>query len=397
MIDKDHPSETWIADLRTRFPCEAEVDWVLTRKLRNRAGAAYTPVKLDQLCAAVTDLLNAELHDAFEVKNPRWLSGGASKLQMAFELDWHQPGVGRTTTPLVLRMEPAASIVETSRLREFELIKAFEGIVPVPPVFWVDREGKYLPYPALIYGFAKGVTKPSTAASGVSGTGINFGVELRKTLSKQFVEQLAAIHTFDWSKAQLSSFSVPAKNSTEGVEWQINWWERVWTEDANEEVPLMRFAAKWMRANMPIIDHVSLLHGDYRSGNFLFTEENSQISAWLDWETGHLGDRHEDIAYSICKPWGHMAEDGKTFLVCGMMSEPEFYEAYEKASGLSVDKKRLNFYRILNAYKLNSIALATAYRAVAGGKTHQDIVLGCVMGASYLFMDDLRQTLEEVA
>src|SRR5690606_40218432 len=139
MIDKDHPSETWIADLRTRFPCEAEVDWVLTRKLRNRAGAAYTPVKLDQLCDAVTDLLNAELHDAFEVKNPRWLSGGASKLQMAFDLDWHQPGVGRTTTPLVLRMEPAASIVETSRLREFELIKAFEGIVPVPPVFWVDR------------------------------------------------------------------------------------------------------------------------------------------------------------------------------------------------------------------------------------------------------------------
>src|SRR5690606_1019907 len=103
-----------------------------------------------------------------------------------------------------------------------------------------------------------------------------------------------AIHTFDWSKAQLSSFSLPAKNSTEGVEWQINWWERVWTEDANEEVPLMRFAAKWMRANMPAIDHVSLLHGDYRSGNFLFTEENSQISAWLDWETGHLGDRHED-------------------------------------------------------------------------------------------------------
>jgi hypothetical protein len=38
MIDKDHPSSEWIEALRRRYPCEQEVDRVLTRKLARRAG-----------------------------------------------------------------------------------------------------------------------------------------------------------------------------------------------------------------------------------------------------------------------------------------------------------------------------------------------------------------------
>jgi hypothetical protein len=70
---------------------------------------------------------------------------------------------------------------------------------------------------------------------------------------------------------------------------------------------------------MPALDHISIVHGDYRTGNFLFTEHNNRISALLDWEMGHLGDRHLDLAWATNPTLGHMAEDGKTFLCGGFL------------------------------------------------------------------------------
>ena len=36
---------------------------------------------------------------------------------------------------------------------------------PVPPTYWYDADGEFYPYPAMIYGFAEGVAKPSATTS----------------------------------------------------------------------------------------------------------------------------------------------------------------------------------------------------------------------------------------
>jgi aminoglycoside phosphotransferase (APT) family kinase protein len=395
-IDKSHPTPEWIAQLRQRFPCETEIDRILTRKLKRRAGPPYTPVSLETLVKGTEALLGSELKDGFEITEAKWLSGGASKLQMSFRLKWNQPDVGLTTTLMVLRMEPSESLVETSRLREFQIIKAMEGTIPVPPAFWVDADGSYLPYPAIVYGFAAGVTKPTNVVSNVSGLGTDLGPILRPILAPQFVDCLARIHRFDWSRANLSAFDKPTPGTTEAAEWQLNYWERVLEEDINEDVPLMRMALSWLRNNMPVADHISVIHGDYRTGNFLYTEHDNRISCWLDWEMAHLGDRHEDIAWVHNVTYGHYAEDGKTFLICGMMPETEFCAAYEKASDLPIDRERLRYYKIKNAFQIATIALATPYRVAGGGKSHQDILVAWIMGAAYPILSDLRVLLEEV-
>lgn len=395
VVDKDRPTHEWIEHLRHAFPCEKEIDRILVRKLKRRAGPPYAPVTLEMLVGGVQSLLRQKLSTPFEVQEARWLSGGASKLQMAFTLSWNRPDVGRTSTPMVLRMEPSESIVETSRLREFQLIHAFEEELPVPQAHWVDVEGTFFPYPAIIYEFATGVTKPAHAASGVSGLGTNYGADLRPLLGPQFVEHLALIHTWDWRNADLSAFDVPAIG-TQAAEWQLNWWERVWEEDANEDVPLMRLAMGWMRSNMPHNDRISVVHADYRSGNFLYDEESRKITAWLDWELGHLGDRHEDIAWVSNSVFGHYAEDGKTFLVCGLMSEDAFYEAYEKASGLTVNRQSIKFYQLFNAYKCVVLSLATGSRIARLGKTHQDILVAWLVGVGYPILEQMRSILEEV-
>lgn len=394
-VDKNRPGAEWIAHLRQRYPCETELDRVLTRKLERRAGPPFEKVTLDTLQSGTEALIRSQIGGDFTLSKARWLSGGASKLQMAFVLDWDQPGVGRTSTPMVLRMEPSEAITETSRLREFQVIKAMEGVVPVPPTFWMDPYGDYLPYPAIVYGFAQGVAKPTAGAGGPSGVSTFIRPEIRPVLGKQFIDLLAATHTFDWRNADLSAYDVP-ELGTQSVEWNLNHWERVWEEDANEDVPLMRLAMSWLRRNMPPVDHLSLVHGDYRVGNFLFTEPDYRITAVLDWELAYFGDHHEDLAWAAKSPFGHLAEDGKTFLVGGLMTLAEFGERYEQASGLSVNHKTLQYYDILNSYKCMAITLATGIRAPSNGKTHQDVLVGWLAGISYPLLEDLRTQLEKV-
>ena len=395
-LDKNRPSAAWIAELREKFPCEPTVDRVLVRKLQRRAGPPYKQMALGTLVEGVRQLLNDELKEPFELANPRWLTGGASKIHMAFELTWNMPGVGRTTRSLVLRMEPAESTAEASRLREFQIIKAFESVIPVPEVFWVDEDGKYLPYPAVICGFITGVTKPTDLPPDLSaGLAPYFPPALRPVLGDQFIDCLAKIHTRDWRKADLSTMAAPALG-TQAAEWQLNWWERVWEEDVHEDVPLMRLAMAWLREHIPTLDRVSIIHGDYRTGNFLYTEHDNRISAILDWELGHLGDRHEDLAYAAMPIFGSHIDDGKTFLIGGFIPAQEFYAAYEKASGLSVDPATINYYTILNAYKLVAIALATMYRIAVCGKTHHDVLMTWMLGVSYPMLEFLRVKMEEV-
>ncbi len=394
-VDKNHPSASWIEDMRRQFPCETEIDRVLTRKLLRRAGPAYAPVSLETLVAGVEALLRKRLPDDFRISHAKWMTGGASKIQMSFRLEWNAPGIGRTETPLILRMEPYASIAETSRRREYQLIKALSGHIPVPPVYWSDAEAEFLPYPAIIFEFVAGVTKPSDGASGVSGIGTTFPPEVRATLSRQFVDIMAAMHNFNWRDAELDTFDKPPLG-TAVAELQLNWWQRVWEEDSHEDVPLLRLALAWMRQNLPVLDHVSVVHGDYRTGNFLYDEESSRITAVLDWETGHLGDRHEDLAYMTIAPYRQLASDGKTNILGGLMTEEDLYEAYEKASGLSVNPASIKFYKVLNALKLASVVLATGYRSSHCAKTHQDVVLAWVMGFAPVMLDDMRNTLEEI-
>jgi aminoglycoside phosphotransferase (APT) family kinase protein len=393
-LDKDLPSEEWIGDIRRRYRCEAEIDRILTRKLRRRAGPGYHAVTLEQLSSGVVKLLKSELSEPFEISDISWLSGGASKVQMLFKLT-RQRSDGPLAEWMVLRMEPSESVVETSRLREFQLMNAFKGLIPVPSVHWIDTEGEFLPYPAMICGFSSGVTKPSSGTSRVSGMGINFGVDQRASIGQQFIDHLSIVHTQDFRTMDLSAFEIPLAG-VNAAEWQLNWFERVWEEDCGQAVPLMQLAAHWMRSHLPVTDRLSVVHADFRSGNFLYTEEDGRISAWLDWELGHIGDRHEDLAWIANSAFGHLAEDGKTFLVSGLMSLPELFAAYEKASGLPVIPETFKFYQIFNAYKCVVIDAATCFRVARGGKSHQDILVAWLSGLAPMVMGELRSLLEEV-
>ncbi|HEY5857794.1 MAG TPA: phosphotransferase family protein [Aldersonia sp.] len=393
---RDNPPKSFISDMRQRFPVDTELDAILVRKMERRSESSYQRVTLDEFGHYLDALLRANIAGDYSVSDVRWLAGGASKMQMRFTLDWTDPERGEVKDTLVVRMDPSESLNATSRKQEAEILSAVNGVVPVPRVRWLDDTGRWFPEPALVYDFASGVTKPTETETGsVSGLGTVFGTQLREQLGVQFVDQLAALHAIDVNTLQLTHFDRPQPGTTQAAEWKLNQYQRVWEEDRGEDFPLMDVAAQWLRRNVPVVDHVSIIHGDYRSGNFLFDEDSGAITAWLDWEYCHLGDRHRDLAWATDATFGHTDPATGDYLVCGLFTEGEFLRRYEASSGFTVDLDRLAYYKISNTFQLIVATLATAYRVARLGKTHQDVLLAWVEGMVPVLSRQLLDLLKE--
>jgi aminoglycoside phosphotransferase (APT) family kinase protein len=396
LIERDHISADEADRLRLRYPTERETEQLLARRTSRRGLPSYVRPTLTEFATHLRRFLDAHVDGGYALTDLRWFTGGVSKIQMGFSLEWTADGQARRQR-MVARMEPAESLNATSRVREFELLRAFVGTIPVPETFWVDGQGEWFPEPSMIYAYADGVTKPSGSTTGqVTGLGTSFGHRYRELLAPQFMSALGAIHTFDISRAYLSSMDVPSVGSPDAALWQLNRARRVWEEDRGEDFPLMELAGGWLERNAPALDQVSVVHGDFRSGNFLFDEPSGKITAWLDWERGHLGDRHRDLAWTTQSTFGHWDESGKQYLVCGLVPLDEFYDEYEKISGLPVDLERLQYYRILNSYQIVVALLGTAFRVVRLNKSHQGLLIARLRGQVASVADDLAILLDEV-
>jgi aminoglycoside phosphotransferase (APT) family kinase protein len=80
------------------------------------------------------------------------------------------------------------------------------------------------------------------------------------------------------------------------------------------------------------------VHGDFRDGNFIVGEEG--IRCVLDWEIGQSGDPMQDLGWVCVKTWRF----GGKKPVGGFGTREDLFEAYEKASGHSVDPAHVRFW-----------------------------------------------------
>lgn len=379
-IDKRYFSDEQIAVIRRKWTVERTIDECLTRKLERRRGDDYALPALPELTDRLSRWLQDEIRSSARAENLKRIPGGGSKEMFFFDLV-----DGEDRQRRVLRMNPGESIVETHRLREFQVMKAMQGIVPVPEMICVDADGGRLGQSALVCGFVSGVAKSKRPVRGgnVSGIGVGFPAELRAPLFTQFVDHLAAIHGFDWRAAEFSALDAPTPGTTEAVLWNLNSWRRIWEEDSLEDHPVITLAAQWLAAHAPVCDDVRLVHNDYRNGNFLFDDDNADITAILDWEMAHLADVHEDLAWVLFPGFASADENG-TPLVCGLAPREAFLERYQAASGITPDPARLAYYEIFNTFKLAVLGTASNARAAADRQSHLDVMMNFSTGLGYV-------------
>jgi len=87
----------------------------------------------------------------------------------------------------------------------------------------------------------------------------------------------------------------------------------------------------------------------------------------LDWELTHLGDPHEDIAWSMARNWRSGAAPE---MIGGALRPAEALAEWESTSGMRADPESLRWWQLFSHVKANAI-WATAAHEFSIGRTSE--------------------------
>ena len=290
--------------------------------------------------------------------NIQRIPGGASRETWAFDARWREAGQ-EVERSFIVRRDPGASVLETERDIEFGVYQAVGGTgVPVPPVYWLETDAQWLERPFFVMGRVAGETDPRLLMLA--------SPELRAEMGRQAAEILARIHSLDWRSLGLDFLGVPP-SPAHCADLEIDKWEAILEKDRLEPHPILSMGLRWLRHHKPVSPKVTLVHADYRTGNFLYDQHS--ILGILDWEMVHLGDPMEDVGWFCIRMW-RWAGDEK---VGGLLDREEYYRLDEQYSGTPVDRDAVRFWEVLGNIKL-AVIFVTGVKSYCEGRT-SDILL----------------------
>jgi aminoglycoside phosphotransferase (APT) family kinase protein len=273
------------------------------------------------------------------------VSGGNARKAYSFDVVIGGEN-GHIDIPCIMLMQAGAGQLESDLKAEFHVLSALEGTgVPAPRALWIDADGSSLGSPTMIMDRIPGVTD-ILALRAPEPAGRNRAIALA------FADAAAKLHTAPIDRLQFLGSTTCETTAAE----QVAIWEAQFLKQRMEPHPAIAFAFQWAKTHAPVAERISLVHGDYRLGNFLFEDE--RITALLDWEMAHLGDPAEDIAWAYRALW------------TPEMHVPiaEFVDRYHEAGGPTIRPENLLFYRLFGEIKHAVISL-TAARSFADGRT----------------------------
>jgi len=330
----------------------------------------------------IRDYLKVKMPKAEDLRitNFQKIVGGSSRETVSFDAEWTEAG-RKIVRGFVIRRDPVASLLETDREMEFRTLQCLESTsVPVPKVYWLEHDEKWLERPFCVMEKMPGSPIPPMSRMRLFAPE---DPELRSKIAKQWVEVLAQIHTLDWKKLGLSFLGVPGPG-TDAASREIDKWEQVIEKHKLEPQPILTEALLWLKNNKPEAERITLVHADFKQDNLLY--ENDKLTAFLDWEMTHLGDPMEDLGWS-CMGWWRQ----DTSLICGLMEKDELFRYYEELSGIKVDEQKVFFYQMLGCVKMTAIIL-TGVRSFTDGKSN-DITLGLLGLVMCLLENELANLL----
>ncbi len=306
------------------------------------------------------DRIAAYLHhrmpdaEGIAVSNVARIPGGASRETWMFDAAWRN-GRGAVERSYIARRDPTGSLLESNADLEFELYTALAGSgIPVPEVHWIERDGAWLERPFFIMSKLPGATDARTLVTSPEYA------DVRPLIARQKAEILAQIHRFDIGR--IPSLGRPA-SPAESALHEVERWERTMRRDALEPQPVLELAFHWLKRHLPPAPgRLALVHGDYRTGNFLY--DQSGITGVLDWELAHAGDPVEDLGWVVIKSWRWAGDDR----VGGLCPREEFVRMYQDAGGVKVDAAALKFWEVFSNVKF-AIIFITGTKTIVEGKT----------------------------
>ena len=301
----------------------------------------------------------------FVVDDLARIYGGSSQETFRFRARWTEEGQA-IERRLILRRDATAGLVVAERDLEFNVYRALAGQgLPIPGVYYLELDAHWLDRPFFIMDMCPGKPgSPFAPTDPYDGHG--------KAIALQFWTIMGKLAAIDHRAIGLHGLR--NGTATDGF-WllELDRWEGILDEGEAVIEPAVRGAIRWLRRNPPPAPaKPAIVHGDYRSGNFLFTPDG-QISAILDWEMCHIGDPLEDVAWSIDPFWPitrHLPLDDGIAL-------------WEAASGMSLDREALRWWQLFSAVKTCTIWTTAAESFASGKNREMTIALSGIRGGHF--------------
>jgi aminoglycoside phosphotransferase (APT) family kinase protein len=332
----------------------------------------------------LTRFLRRRLPTATDVRVTRVTehTEGFSQETFSFDAEFELTGEPQRRS-YVAKREPAAGLLEPYDLEpEFRVLHALsEHEILSPPTPWYETDTETFERPFYVMEKVEGRVPIPAYDSDGNGP---FSESEQTALATQLAGQLAMLHRIDWREAGLE-FLRPSDDRRPPARREYERWVARIDSAGFARAPLLETAAVWLERHAPEENEEVLLHGDYRTGNYLVAGSGASIrvTGLLDWEMVHLGDPHEDLAWFTSRLW----RGGGALAGCVAVPE-SFIAAYSAAADYAVDADRLRYYHTLAAFKMAAIEL-TGLRAFADGRTrdlrmaifdHQLLMLYALLG-----------------
>ena len=302
---------------------------------------------LEMIQQRLADYLTLQWQTPVQVLAISQIFGGASRDTYRLRVATSQAERG-----LIVRRDPPSSLIETERALEYGAYLAMlDTDIPVPAALFLENDPVWLGQPFSIM---------AEVTAGISAT-VGLNADQRRNIGRQkwqLLGRLAALDPLLLGFDKITAVPTPAACARQ----QLDYWAQVIHSDAIHPQPVAAAALRWLYANLPApAQKLAIVHGDYRSGNFLF-EPDGAITAVLDWEMCHIGDPLEDLAWSLDPLW-HWDVPG---LAGRLLPAAEAIAIWEASSGLQADPMQFHWWRVFAAVKGLAIWISSSQEFYAG-------------------------------
>ncbi len=310
----------------------------------------------EDLASRLTDYLSRTWQADVSHQHIEQIPGGASRetYRIRLSIDGESRGV-------ILRRDPPSSLIDTERSLEYRTYEAaWRAGLPVPEPLLLEEDEAVLERP---FSLMAEVTGCESAIA-------NLALPEYQSVSKRIAERkwtlLGELAAMNIDELGVTGFMETPEHAARR---ELDYWSDVIRDDALTSQPVAEATIRWLTRNLPEPSaRLCLVHGDYRSGNFLYNQAG-EIPALLDWEMAHIGDPLEDLAWSLDPLWGWPDKN----LAGGLLPREAAISLWEKASGLTVDRQAFRWWQVFASLKGLAIWISSS-EDFANGSTKEPIL-----------------------
>lgn len=254
---------------------------------------------------------------------------------------------------LVLRADRPVVLADSlTRGEEFQVMNAVRAAgVAVPEPLWAAAAAGPLGREFFVMRWARGTASPEAiirqCEQGDSGA----------RLAARLGAELAMLQRIRPEAGTLPFLKPPAADRAQSLVAAA----RAYLDTQSQAHPAIEWGLRWLELNAPPAAAPVLVHGDFRTGNYLV--DGVDLVAILDWELAAWGDPLEDLGWFCMRFWRLGAADR---IAGGLADREALLAGYERARGQAVERAALQYWEVMANVRWATISIQQAERHLSG-------------------------------